>query len=77
MSEKIAVNKVSALRAFYHEGYNTKGLLLWADSLLEYKIPQPTVGYWHLEDVFAEIREDRKAMGLDITDDALFAELAK
>lgn len=50
MTDKIAVNKRTALKMFWDAGYNTELLLAYANDTLK-NIPQPSSGYWYAEDV--------------------------
>jgi hypothetical protein len=50
MSDKIAVNKRTALKMFWDAGYNTEAQLIAASERLE-AMQQPTKGYWYANDV--------------------------
>ena len=55
MSDKIAVNKRTALKMFWDAGHNTEAQLIAASERLE-AMQQPTKGYWYANDVSKAIK---------------------
>lgn len=72
--DKMAVNKVGALRMFWGAGYNTETLLNIARYMLE-SIPQAARGYWTVESVAAWIAENPAAMGDALSPDEVLEAL--